>query len=108
MLTIKLRNKINNYYLNFGPQHPAAHGIILANIFIRQIKDENGVIIKEVYDWYVIGGSIAFSILVIGIIVYLSSNPPDGSFDGSLVSNTGNSCVKHQMKLLHNLQQNSY
>jgi NADH:ubiquinone oxidoreductase subunit D len=26
---------LNNYYLNFGPQHPAAHGVLKINIRIK-------------------------------------------------------------------------
>lgn len=26
---------LNNYYLNFGPQHPAAHGVFTFNIRIK-------------------------------------------------------------------------
>ena len=33
MLDRKLN--INNYYLNFGPQHPAAHGVLKISIEIN-------------------------------------------------------------------------
>ncbi len=89
----------NVFHYHFLTQ-PKVEFVILGNIFIRQIKDENGIVIKEVYDWYVIAGSIAFTILVIGIAIYLSSTPPDGSNDGSLVSNTGDSSIKYRVILL--------
>jgi NADH dehydrogenase (ubiquinone) Fe-S protein 2 len=37
----KLRNKIKNFTINFGPQHPAAHGVL------RLVLELNGEIVKR-------------------------------------------------------------
>ena len=55
----------------------------MRNVFINEIKNEHGEVIKEVYNWYSIGFCVLLSIVVIGVTIYYFSNS-DGEGDDEL------------------------
>jgi len=69
-----LAGYLTYFYFNF----------VMKNVFIQKIYDENGILIKETYNWYAILGCTLSLIVIVGtgVYVYKYLLPPSGGENG--------------------------
>jgi len=80
----------------------------MQNPFITKIYNSDGILVKEVYNWYtIIGSSLLVIVISASIYIYITNTPPTppSSPSSSISSNIDIGCfsTEHPLILLHSL-----